>query len=250
MRGIGLDGWTPRERRAAAALAGAWLLGTVAGWVGVVPALERAASALLHPPRPTLAELVARVGPGDPRPAWYAAALALAAEEAVAASAPRSIDPNQAGRAEWDRLPGIGPVTAIGIVRHRDDHGPFRGESDLLAVRGIGPKTLERLRPWLRWDVEAAVGSGTYSDLSGAARLPDLNQVDAEFLHALPGFGPELATRVIRERQARGAFREWNELLSVEGIGSARLEILQNATRLRAPGAAGGLDRQGREWIR
>ncbi len=43
-------------------------------------------------------------------------------------------------------LPGIGPATASNIVNHRDTHGPFRTIDDLLAVRNVGPSTLETIR--------------------------------------------------------------------------------------------------------
>jgi competence protein ComEA len=227
-----IDGWTPRERKAAGALAAAWLAGILAGWTGLDRGLAAAADGLLHPPRPTVAELADRVGPGDPRPGWYARALALREEETVASAAPRAIDPNAAERAEWDRLPGIGPVTAIAIVERRAAAGPFRSPADLLAVRGIGPRTLERMEPYLEWSGVAGTKAPSYPNIVNADPLPDINRVDEAFLRGLPGFGPELATQVIRERRARGAFRDWTELLSVKGIGPARLRILQKATRL------------------
>lgn len=37
-------------------------------------------------------------------------------------------------------LPGIGPVLAERIVRHRMEHGPFGKTEELLQVAGIGPK--------------------------------------------------------------------------------------------------------------
>ncbi|HET8985480.1 MAG TPA: helix-hairpin-helix domain-containing protein, partial [Trueperaceae bacterium] len=42
-----------------------------------------------------------------------------------------------------DSLPGIGPVMAARIVAHR----PYASLDDLLRVPGIGPRTLERLKP-------------------------------------------------------------------------------------------------------
>jgi DNA uptake protein ComE-like DNA-binding protein len=69
--------------------------------------------------------------------------------------------------------------------------------------------------------------------------LPDLNAVDEAFLAALPGFGPKLAETVLRERQARGMFDDWTDLLSIDGIGPARLRVLQKATRLRGTSAPG-----------
>jgi DNA uptake protein ComE-like DNA-binding protein len=240
--------WTPRERKAAATLAAAWLAGVVAGWTGLDRSLAAASARALHPPRPSVAELAARVAPGDPRPVWYAAALALRAEETLAASAPRRIDPNAAGRAEWDRLPGIGPTTALAILEQRRIHGPFRGPADLLAVRGIGPRTLEKLSPFLEWPEPVASPGSSYAKVSTSTTVPDLNLVDGQFLAGLSGFGPKLAEHILRERQERGAFRDWSDLSSIDGIGPARLRVLQNATRLRGSGAPGGSSQQGQEW--
>ena len=57
------------------------------------------------------------------------------------------LDLNGASEADLQALPGIGPQIARRIVAHRSEHGPFRSLEDLMAVRGIGPKTVERLRP-------------------------------------------------------------------------------------------------------
>lgn len=61
--------------------------------------------------------------------------------------AARVVDLNRAGAADLDHLPGVGPVLARRILEHRARHGPFRRVDELRAVRGIGPRTLERLRP-------------------------------------------------------------------------------------------------------
>lgn len=50
---------------------------------------------------------------------------------------------NLADAADLERLPGIGPALAARIVAGR----PFRGVDELEAVRGIGPATMDRLRP-------------------------------------------------------------------------------------------------------
>jgi competence protein ComEA len=54
---------------------------------------------------------------------------------------------NRATVEELERLPGIGPAKARAIVRWRAEHGRFRKLEDVLGVPGIGPATLERLRP-------------------------------------------------------------------------------------------------------
>jgi competence protein ComEA len=51
---------------------------------------------------------------------------------------------NTASAAELEGLPGIGPALAARIVGHRTEHGPFAQADDLLAVSGIGAKTLAR----------------------------------------------------------------------------------------------------------
>lgn len=60
--------------------------------------------------------------------------------------APLRIDLNTATAAQLELLPGIGPSKARTIVEDRDRHGPFRSVEDLDRVRGIGSKTVERLR--------------------------------------------------------------------------------------------------------
>lgn len=61
-----------------------------------------------------------------------------------AAPAAGRLDINRASAADLEALPGIGPALAARIVAHRAAHGPFTSVEDLLAVGGIGPKTLDR----------------------------------------------------------------------------------------------------------
>jgi competence protein ComEA len=63
---------------------------------------------------------------------------------------------NSATWVEWDQLDGIGPVLAKRIVADREEHGPFQSPEDLLRVKGIGSKTLEKMRPFLIVDDRAA----------------------------------------------------------------------------------------------
>ena len=64
-----------------------------------------------------------------------------------------TINPNTDPKASLVRLPGIGPARAIAIVEYRDKHsadGPaFRSPADLDAVAGLGPKTVEKMMPWI-----------------------------------------------------------------------------------------------------
>ena len=60
------------------------------------------------------------------------------------------IDINSASWVEWTQLEGIGEATAQKIISDREANGPFRKIDDLLRVKGIGPKMLEKMRPFLR----------------------------------------------------------------------------------------------------
>ena len=55
----------------------------------------------------------------------------------------QKLDVDTATAAELEALPGIGPSLAARIVEAR----PFTSVDDLQRVRGIGPKTVERLAP-------------------------------------------------------------------------------------------------------
>ncbi|MBW3595805.1 MAG: helix-hairpin-helix domain-containing protein [Planctomycetes bacterium] len=59
------------------------------------------------------------------------------------------VDVNSAPWTELSLLPGVGETLAKRIVESRAADGPFREHDDVLRVRGIGPKTLERMRPYL-----------------------------------------------------------------------------------------------------
>ncbi len=45
-----------------------------------------------------------------------------------------------------EALNGVGPRIASAIVEYREDKGPFSSIEELIEVKGIGPKTLEKNR--------------------------------------------------------------------------------------------------------
>jgi competence protein ComEA len=65
------------------------------------------------------------------------------------ASAHFQIDLNEADWPEISQLPGVGETLARRIVESRQAEGPFNDIEELRRVRGIGAKTLERIRPYL-----------------------------------------------------------------------------------------------------
>jgi competence ComEA-like helix-hairpin-helix protein len=61
----------------------------------------------------------------------------------------QKVDLNQASAAGLLRLSGVGPALADRIVADRLRRGPFPTVESLVRVKGIGPKTLEKLRPFI-----------------------------------------------------------------------------------------------------
>jgi len=59
---------------------------------------------------------------------------------------------NRAGVTDLMRLPGVGAQRAAAIVALRARLGHFRQPRELLRVKGIGPRTLERMLPQLSVD--------------------------------------------------------------------------------------------------
>ena len=59
------------------------------------------------------------------------------------------LDINHADWPEFTLLPDVGESLAKRIVQSREAEGPFADHEDLARVRGIGPKTLARVRPFL-----------------------------------------------------------------------------------------------------
>jgi competence ComEA-like helix-hairpin-helix protein len=66
------------------------------------------------------------------------------------------LDLNEANAADLELLPGIGPSLALRIVQARLDQGAFGAVEELMRVRGIGPATLAKLRPFLYVDSHAS----------------------------------------------------------------------------------------------
>ncbi len=61
----------------------------------------------------------------------------------------KPVNINTANSEELQQVPGIGPATAEKILQMRKSYGAFKSVDDLLAIRGLGPKRLEKMRKYL-----------------------------------------------------------------------------------------------------
>ncbi len=64
-----------------------------------------------------------------------------------------SLNLNTASATQLELLPGVGPAMAARLIAYRTRH-PFKQVSQLRRVKGIGKKTLEKLRPFVAVDGE------------------------------------------------------------------------------------------------
>jgi competence protein ComEA len=68
---------------------------------------------------------------------------------AGASPAPEIVNINSSDQATLETIPGIGPVTAMAILEYRASVGSFGSVDELIDVTGIGPATLEAIRPYV-----------------------------------------------------------------------------------------------------
>lgn len=149
-----------------------------------------------------------------------------------------TIDPNVAGDVELDRLPGVGAARALRIVQEREENGPFASVEDLARVPGIGPASIERLRPFLSVDLPGGGGMSARTSAPAPAVPPgagprsdrraggpiDLNRATVSQLRELPGVGPVTADRIVAYRDEHGGFQTAEGLMEVSGIGPRTFE--------------------------
>ena len=62
-------------------------------------------------------------------------------------TAVEKVNINTAGEAELLTIPGVGPKMAKKILEQRKKVGQFAAYEDLLAVKGIGEKSLQKMLP-------------------------------------------------------------------------------------------------------
>lgn len=167
----------------------------------------------------------------------YAPQFTARPTELIASTSPaHSIDLNTADRAELLQVPGVGPGMADAILSHRGAVGRFDSVDDLTGVKGVGGKTLEKLRPWVTVSGEPPVerlekkreptAPPTAGKRTTADPPLDLNAATEAELQTLPGVGPVLAGRIVAARGETG-FASVDDLDKVKGIGTKTLANLR-----------------------
>ena len=95
--------------------------------------------------------------------AVLAAVFSLGISAGVASAAAKAptgkVNINTATASQLSELPGVGEKLAARIVEFRQKQGPFKSTQELMNVKGIGEKNLQKLQPYLT--VSAASGPAT-----------------------------------------------------------------------------------------
>jgi competence protein ComEA len=169
------------------------------------------------------------------------------------------IDLNAATKAELLQMPGVGESLADRIDSYRREYGAFRQVDDITRIHGVGPATLERLRPWVKVagdpspnDRVASPGNvargrlpqkkapSASSAIPGTKKIANLrgrinvNYASEEELQRLPGIGLKMAQRIVAERLKK-PFSSVDDLRRVHGIGPKTLERLRPLVTAESP---------------
>ena len=75
--------------------------------------------------------------------------LATKKKPSLTENRPVLLNINVASAKELQSLPSIGETMALRIVEYREKHGKFSSVEKLTEVKGIGEKTLEKLKPFI-----------------------------------------------------------------------------------------------------
>lgn len=144
----------------------ALLFVTIGYFLGRVPAAETFEISTKHIPEPPVVEVTVEVTvtaettttvteyvtiePSDEPSAESSEAPPVnspSSKEPAPAPKTGPVNINTADLTELQRLPGVGPAIARRILDDRAANGLYRSVDDLMRVRGIGEKTLEKIKP-------------------------------------------------------------------------------------------------------
>src|SRR6266849_2426874 len=78
----------------------------------------------------------------------------------------KPVNLNTATSEELQQVPGIGPATAEKILQMRKSYGAFKSVDDLLAIKGLGKKRLEKMRKYLTVSKSSALNKPVCSGCS------------------------------------------------------------------------------------
>src|SRR4029078_10456030 len=143
---------------------------------------------------------------------------------------------------DLEQIPGVGPKLAQAIVDHRSEKGQFKSLEQLRDVKGVGPATFDKVRPYLRVDPvpknqddldpvpvlerkkpPEPARSANGRKLQHGDPTINVNTASLERLLMLPAVGPGTAHAIIAARPIASV----NDLDRVKGIGAKKLDKMR-----------------------
>jgi len=147
------------------------------------------------------------------------------------------IDINTASNIQLMKLPNVGEKTAESIINYRNENNGFNSNSDLLKVKGIGPKTFEKIKPFLiplqgdNKSEKNELKNDTNSETNQEIKI-DINTADLKLLITLPGIGEQTALKIIEFRK-ENKFDSIEDIMKVNGISQKKFEKIKKIIEVR-----------------
>lgn len=116
-------------------------------------------------------------------------------------------------------IKGIGQAKAEDMIAYRDANRPIKLD-DLSNVRGIGAKTIEKLRPYFfDSEVNISVITATTTQLIEIKKM-NINDAKLSDLTRVKGIGEKKGEAIINFLQESGRIKNIDQLLEVKGVGT------------------------------
>ena len=123
----------------------------------------------------------------------------------------KMIDINEASVAEWESLPGIGPVLANRIIHYRDKLGRFSSVDQLKKTYGITDSVFNLMLPSL--SIKETI-------IKAETGLVDINNAD-EFTLIKAGISASIAKSIVLYRKQYGKYQQMSDLKKIVFINDA-----------------------------
>ncbi|TAF53136.1 MAG: helix-hairpin-helix domain-containing protein [Sphingobacteriia bacterium] len=142
---------------------------------------------------------------------------------------------NSANQADWEALPGIGPVLARRILRFREHLGGFKSVSQIAQTYGLTDSVFQALAPRLFLDSVPASPSAqkpfSTASIPSSHPPPSINHAQVSDLEKV-GISTHVARAIVGFRRQNGPYLSLEDLKKIPFIQDSLLTVLSKRLRL------------------